>query len=258
MLAQMVNTTTNATTTTVEEMGAADAARRVFDALTVDLENMANVNGLSVVCTQDSKHNTCLAFLTEGRGPSGATNGRFMAIAYQLNGNNLTRSVDPVTWDNLQVGQAAVTAASSSTASTSVLASSALRFQTVVLLDNGTTVPLPDSSSSSSTANVSWESTTVNNSPLPAGYYSLIRSIAPVDPLNPRVKGLMVGLATLDGESINLPNAGQMATALLSPVGSQTPIDAWEADRGASTFLHAYPKPAVTALNLGQQIYILQ
>ncbi|HEY0256303.1 MAG TPA: prepilin-type N-terminal cleavage/methylation domain-containing protein [Candidatus Methylacidiphilales bacterium] len=253
MLSGMVSMTATAIHLNHEEMDAADNSRKILDALATDLDYRSDANGVSVLVSQDTNQNTTLAFLTQSRGPSDVPGTRYMAISYQLNGHNLTRSATPITWGTAQLG--AATAATTTSGTASVLASTGLRFQAVLLLDNGTTLPLP---ASAPATEQSWETTTVNGETLPTGFYNLVLSTSPADPNNPRVSGIIVAVATLDGQSIKLGNAGQMGTSFSSPTGTQTAVDAWQANLAAITLTHAYPKPALSALNLGQQTYTLK
>lgn len=254
LVSQMLDMTTRAAHMAHQEMTAADGTRRALDALGGDLENLANANGLSVLVSSDQSNNTVLSFLTESRGPAGTTS-RFMAVAYELSEASIIRSVTPIPWNQPQV--AAATANLAGSGVTSMITPNALRFQTVLLLDNGTTLTVSQSALSS-TASAAWKTSTVNGETLPSGTYGLVLSTPPVDPNNPRVSGLMVGVAVLDEQSIKMGNASQMGEAFGSPQNGETPMDVWEVIQNSSSFVTGYPAPAVQALSLGQQIYTLK
>jgi len=248
LLAELLGNAVNATHFTRQEMNASDSARQVLDALGADLENMIGVNGLTLLVSQDANNNTTLSFLTESRAPSTQTDARFMSVAYRLTNGNIIRSISPMLWTTTGLATAMAETASSSTSS--VLALAGLRLEAVLVLDNGSIVPLSQ--------NGSWLISTVNGEQLPAGCYGLVLSTPPADPNNPKVSAIVVGVATLDEQSFKLGTAKNMGGSLPSPSSEQTPVDEWDAVRGTSQFTQSYPLPAVSALCFGQQFYTLK
>ncbi len=245
LLAQATGFITMATSITQKQISATQTERTVMDALEADLANAVTQNGMTVFVRQDSQDppNVQLAFLTRGRGPSSTspTTLRFMAVAYLLNGNMLTRRVTPVLWSTVDLNDAVVGTATSTTNQFSVLSNSILRLEAVVQLDDGSIAPL-------STSNPSWLANASQ------GFSGFVLTTSPVSAsATPRVRSIIVAISALDGQLLRLPGASTMGRKLRSTPAGETPLDYWDSQI-ASGVLNAYPKPVVAGLEIYQRI----
>lgn len=246
MLLQIFNNTVAATQASRQQLDATQQNRFVIDALHGDLANLVVQEGAATVFVQEEPLAARVVFLTRSRGPDGAQDFRFLAVAYQLNGNSLRRHSTPVSWTKPDLMKEALSADSSSTAST--LSESILRFQIMLNLDNGATVLL-------STAGP-WLSAQLIDEQVPDGYSALLLAGPRPDPVQPRVRSLTVAVAALDPLSLRLPDVSNMGSALGLPEPGQTYAEAW-ATAANSGALAAFPAPAVRSLRIAQSTFPL-
>ena len=263
MAVQILSFTLQVSLSSSHQLDASQRCRAVLDAIGADLTNLVVTNG-STVLVQDTGGTVQLAFLSSGRGPNTATDFRLLTVGYQFvttgpnQGINRTTSVVPWETANLLAQSANPTG----TPATSVLAKSIVRFDAVALLDNGQIVLLTPPTPTPPATTVSWitTTTTANGQAVPAGWSALVLAQALPDPNNPRVKALIIGVASLDDQTFNLPNVSGMTNQLTAPAllagQAQTPVDAWNAAIDAGN-LTSDPKPAVTSLRLDQRTYTL-
>jgi prepilin-type N-terminal cleavage/methylation domain-containing protein len=248
MLSQIFSTTVLATSYSQRRMEATRQARAVLDTMRQDLANLVVENGAATVFAKADGQNSKLVFVTYRRGPLGATEPRFMSISYSLDGTQMqvTRSYSLIPWNTVDL---MTNALSPATPVSQVVAEGALRFEVVVLLDNGNVVPL--------TAAGPWIDTTWPGITDMQGFSELHMAGTIADPANPKVRALTVAVASVDEKSLRLPNAGNIATVLISPTAGQTPFEAWFGviDQGG---LSACPRPAVAALRVLQRTFPLQ
>ena len=248
LLSQMMGHATNATHRTYQEVDSARGVRASLDFLRADIENMINVNGLTLLVRQDGANNTQLVFLTQGRGPAAGEGGRCIAVAYTLlPTGELDHRVASVSWSQIDLVTGALSALSAPTAST--LVTGCLRFEAMAVLDNGIAVPLTQAGG--------WRVATLNGTALPSGFYGLVLSSGPVNAANPRVRSLLVGTAALDPQSYKLPRASLIAGQLASPASSGDLVETWNQNR-KTVQAAGYPKPAVAALSFAEQVYPLK
>lgn len=233
-----------------QHLDATQCTRVVLDALESDLSNLIAENGLTAVVAQDASDNTRLAFLTRGRGPdnSGSDPSRFLAVGYALSGNEMQRKLFPVTW-NVHDLMGAVTGVFASTTS-NAFGKSIVRFEVSAILDSGTTVSLSQTGT--------WKTDTVNGQTIASPFSALMlhNYLATTDTAL-HIRSLVVAVAALDEQSINLPNAKNIGSSLPSPSGSQTPMDAWNAALASGAIDH-YPPPAQAALHFDQRTFQLK
>jgi prepilin-type N-terminal cleavage/methylation domain-containing protein len=263
MAVQILSFTLQVSVSSSHQLDATQRCRAVLDAIGADLTNLMVPNG-STVLVQDTSGTVQLAFLSSSRGPNTAgTDFRLLTVGYQLitTGTNqgINRTTSPVQWGTTDLLAQSVTTTGTTT---SILAKSIVRFDAVALLDNGQTVLLTPPTPTPPATTVSWVTTTTTASgqTVPSGWSALVLAQALPDPNNPRVKALIIGVASLDDQTFNLPNVSTMGSQLTPPTVSagqaQTPVDAWNAAIDAGN-LKSFPKPAVTSLRLDQRTYTL-
>ncbi|PTY04487.1 hypothetical protein DB346_03365 [Verrucomicrobia bacterium LW23] len=242
LLLQIFSGTVRATQNSHRQMVAMRQARMVLDPLRKDLTALVAQGEAATIFVRQDSGNATLAFLTRNRGPQGVSDFRFLAVAYELAGTQLTRKAEIVTWgqpDLMAQALAAVTAPN-----VAPLSNSVLRFEVMVVLDNGTTEPL-------STAGP-WKSDTALGETVPSGFYALrLAGGAAPDPAAPRVRSLTVAVATVEESILRLPGATNIGALLPSPAAGQTPHEAWNTliNSGA---LNAIPQPAISTMRIVQ------
>jgi hypothetical protein len=161
-------------------------------------------------------------------------------VAYRLENDELVRRSTEVTWEQSDLVNRIVGAASSGTVS--VIAPGILRFEAVAVLENGNIVP------------VSAGSATIFGQPVPDGFVGL--SLTASNPA-PRVVAIIVAVAALDSQSLRLPRAAEIAALLPSPSAGETPMEAWSKVISAGG-LNGISQPAVSALQIAQRSYSLK
>jgi prepilin-type N-terminal cleavage/methylation domain-containing protein len=231
-----------------KQINATQADRTVLDALENDLASAVTQKGMTVYISQDGQNNIQLAFLTQGRGPSSvnAADFRLMAVTYLLNGTQLTRQVTPVLWGDTNLTGIVIGTALSSTYSSSttfsVLSNRILRLDAVVQLD--------DSSIASYSSNATWLNPVSGSS-----FSGLILSTSPINASSPpRVRSIIVAIAAVDGQILQLPGASTMGSKLGPPSPAYpTPLDYWQNQIESGVF-NGFPKPAVAGLEFYQRI----
>jgi prepilin-type N-terminal cleavage/methylation domain-containing protein len=240
LLSQIASHTLQTTRTVTQQMDATQRARAVLDALAVDLEGLAAENGLTLFA-KTTASNTELAFLTQTRGPSGVAGFRNMAVVYRLENGELVRRGAEVTWEQSDLVNRIVGAASSP--DPSVIAPGILRFEAVAVLENGDVVPVTQAGTGS-----------LFGRAIPDGFVGL--PLHPADAPS-RVVGLIVAVAALDSQSLRLPGAAEIGALLPSPTVGETPLEAWTKAVSAGE-LGGIPRPAVSALQIAQRSFSLK
>ncbi len=248
VLSQLLNATVLATTTSQKQIEATRQSRAVLDTMRQDLASLVTENGASTVFAKTDGLNSQLVFVTYRRGPQGMTAPRFTAISYTLDGAKMqiSRNYSQIAWNATDLMTAALSPASSVS---NVVSEGTLRFEVVLLLDNGSVVSLSDAGS--------WIDTTWNGDAVPNGFSALRLAGATIDASKPRVRALTVAVASVDKGSLLLPNVGNIPTALVSPASGKTPLEAWVSiiDQGG---LANAPRPAVAALRVLQLTFPVQ
>ncbi|XHR30591.1 MAG: hypothetical protein ACFUZC_08510 [Chthoniobacteraceae bacterium] len=245
LLAQISGNTLQTTRISKQHLDATQCTRMVLDALESDLSNLISENGLTAVVAQDASNNTRLAFLTRGRGPdsSGSDSSRFLAVSYELSGNEIQRKLSPIAWSTLDL-MGVVTGAFTSTTSNE-FGKGVLRFEVAAILDSGTTVSLSQTGA--------WKTSYVNGQTIASPFSALVlRNYLETTGTALHIRSLVVAVAAMDEQNLNLPNAKNMGSSLPSPTGTQTPMEAWNAAITSGSLAH-YPRPAQAALHIDQR-----
>jgi hypothetical protein len=86
--------------------------------------------------------------------------------------------------------------------------------------------------------------------------YALVPAGTSIVTTNPRVRGLVIGIVSIDDQSALLSGgnvAGNMAAKFAFTNNDQTPSQAWNASiDGSPSSLVGFPKPAVAGLHIDQ------
>jgi type II secretory pathway component PulJ len=247
MLSQIFNNTVAATQASRQQLDASQQNRLVLEALRADLANLVTLEEAATVFVEADSAGDRLVFLTRSRGPQGTMDYRFLAVAYELDGNTLTRRSAPVTWEDADLLAGAFTATTSS--ARNFLSSSALRFKITVNLDNGSSVPLGGTGP--------WVSNDLRGKSVPEGYSALLLANGVPDPAAPRARSLTVTVAAVDPVSLRLPGASGLGSALGGTTGGQGYLEAWLKIQNDGEQLESFPRPAVNALRMEQSTYTL-
>ena len=251
-IAQMTLQTSQATTARME---GTEAARKILDSLDRDLGLSASgprldfVNSeLSVLGRITANGTPELAFLTTGRGPSGATPPRFLAVAYSMINDVVARTYVPVGWNATNLMQASASAAASpplAGSERSELTGGVLQFAVVLLLEDG------------SIASLAAMEGPILPTPLPAwgkrvvlpglGQWTLLQPLRspaplPLSPATARVASLLVALATIDERSYRLIDPA--ALPLFPAPTTSDPSKEWESELTSLTL----PNPVRSAI----------
>lgn len=242
LLLQVSDHTLRATQTSQQQISATKQSRAVLDSLESDLSTAVLKYGLSIL-TNTTGTNTVLAFLTNERGPSGASGFRCAAIAYDLATNRLQRRFSPVAWDDRDLVLRTASAAGSSQISN--LATGILRFEAVAELENGDIVPLSLCSSDE-----------LLGETLSGGFRALNITDASAPSTGQRVVALIVAVAAVDEQNLALPGVEGIAAKLASPSAGETPMEVWRSAL-ADGDLDSIPRPALAALRMTQQTFPL-
>jgi len=239
LVAQIAQMTLQTSQATVARMEGTEASRKLMDSLDRDLDlaapgpRHALVNGqISVLARVSSNGSPELAFLTTGRGPSGTTPPRFLAVAYSMTNDVVARTYAPVGWNTTNLMQAAGNAAGSPPSAGSErsdLTGGVLQFAVTLLLEDGSIASLAD-----------MESPILPN-PLPAwgkrvvlpgsGQWTLLQplrspAILPLSSATARVASLLVAVATIDESNYRLIDPATLP--LFSQPITSDPSKEWE------------------------------
>ena len=247
MLFQIFNNTVAATQASRQQMDATQQGRQVLDSLGEDLTYLVLQEGAATIFVKDDGPNSRITFLTRSRGPKDAADFRFLAVSYRLEGNELVRGTAPVAWSDKELMPRAL--AADTVADPEILTQNALRFQFMLILDNGQTVPLSQPGL--------WKTNTLSETQLPPDYYALTLAGPVTDPANPRVRSIAVAVAALDPQNMKFKVADSLAVALGNPALGQTPSEKWNAAL-ATGDLSGFPRPVVTALRVVQSTFPLR
>ncbi len=246
MLSQVSLNTVQAITSSRNQMEATREARGVLDALQEDLSNLVTENGMATIFVKADGLNSQLIFVPRRRGSQGSTSSRFMAVSYALEGTRMVRKYSLIPWNEVDLMSSALQ--SLATGSESVVADGVLRFELVLLLDTGELVSLATTGS--------WKDTNWNGVALSDSYSALYLSGTTVNSSQAKVRALTVAVATMDGQSVRLPNAQNMSATLSSTAIGKTPLESWTSVINAGKLVPA-PRPAASALRILQETYFL-
>ena len=233
------------------QMDSAQEARIVLDTISADLNNCI-VTSNTPLFAMISSSNSQLLFVTRTRGPSSVADFRLMAVSYELANNKVLRRTAEITWPDADVARAALSVIPSTNAS--VLAEGVLRFDSTVVLNDGTVTQL------STGAGAAWTTTTWQGKSLPDQCVALLPPATTVmsGTNTLRVKALVVGVATLDPRSLrNISHLGVDPTSILPATsGSSTPVEAWSAvASGTASTTQKVPAALLSSLLISQQSY---
>jgi len=260
ILAQMLGFTARTTGLSSHQMSATQNARLVLDAMDRDFASLLSQNGETVcvlpLTTSNPKVSSFqIAFLSNARGPvSAGSQFRYLAVTYtyQFTNSQVIRETEPITWSLSNPMQELL--APTGTVQSSPLASYVLAFEAVLSLDDGSTVPLPSSTSTPDT----WWTTTINGQALPNNYIALVLSKPPINPSNRRVRAITVAIAALDKQTFQFPNIANINPDLASPtINNQTPVESWNSALSQGN-PSGVPSVAIATLHFDQRSFPLR
>lgn len=236
VLLQVAQSTFALTQDSNRRMDATQNARAALDSLETDLSHLVAEYGLGLCIAQvHSTNSPQFAFLTRGRTSAGS-DGRLLAVFYELSAGDFQRRAAPVLWTNASLIDATFGAVPPAGTLSSV-ATGIVRMEAVVTLEDGTIHPLAGPGVLTNTL----AGRTLGNGFLAVG---------------PRVRSLTVAVATVDAQSLQLPNVTRLGGDLPAAAGGRTPLDAWnEAVTGGA--LDGYPASVRSSLCLLQKTYLL-
>lgn len=256
VLLQITNQTLQASRTATQQIDSTQSARIVIDALSKDISDAITSNGATIL-VKAVNGVPSLSFLVSGRGPASAAS-RILSVNYQLQKSNLTRAYNAIEWSFISSSSpslliaaetaSAVTSPSSGSAR-SKLASGILQFSVLAVLEDGSmvsvlTAPAGDAWGASGT--VLFDGQTV-----PTSWVALVPSRPPMpSPLNSataRVKALMVAVASVDEQSLQLID---QALPTFSQPTSGDPVPVWEAELATKTL----PGPVRSAIRFHSKV----
>lgn len=248
MLLQISSQSLQATRTSRNKIESEKRARAVLDSLSTDFANRVAGPNTPVFVKQDGG-NLQLVFLTRTRGPAGATDFRFLAVAYELSENRILRKTAPVQWSQADLLPLMLSALSSVTFST--IAHGILRFEATVILSDGTRTPL------NTDASVAWMSEKWQGSALPTGFQVLL--IPKPTGSGLRAHALVIGAAALNDSNLEKLSSTGVGDLDLLPnaTGTESPADAWS--RVLSSALpDGIPSEVMSSISLLQQTFSLR
>ena len=249
LVGQIVSSVLQTTQVSQQRLDAAARARAVMQAIGKDLDALVAEQGLSVFIKQNAGGNMEMAFLTRGRPPtSPGTPGdsRFLAVDYQLDGQDLERKFTTVNWTDYDLLTGAVSGSKANNAS--VLARGVLKFSIVAVLDNGEIQTVSTSSPGLSG--------TVNGQDIPESFYAV--NLKGNAGSARYVRALIVGVATVDEQSVKLLGSkfSNLSSALATPNNGEVPIDVWK--KNIDQLGAGYPSRALAAIHLAQNTFVLK
>jgi prepilin-type N-terminal cleavage/methylation domain-containing protein len=248
LLLQMSSQSLQVTRTARYKIESEKRARAVLDTLAADFAN--RVDGPTApVLVKQSGGDLQLIFLTRSRGPIGAADFRFLAVAYELAGNQLVRKTAVVAWNQADLLAPMLQALSSP--DSTVIADGILRFEASVVLSDGRRAPL------NTAAAVAWLSDTWQSTSLPSGFQALRIPKFPLTEL--RALALVVGVAAIDDSNLEKLTARGLSGLALLPgaTGEDSAADVWS-DVLASGGSNNAPAEALSSLSFLQQTFPLR
>lgn len=245
LLLQISGSTLQATRASRQQLEASQQSRQALDGLAADLAHVVTENGLSLFAAQDSQSNSRLLFLTRSRPPnvSGGSPARLLAVCYELQGTTLIKRISPVTWTESALPTAIFSAITSN--DVIELAQGILRFEAVVVLQDGRVLDLSQPGG--------WKQTSILGQTIPEPFHGL-RLQGSADQ---RVRSLIVGVAAVDRQSLQLAGTSEIGSDLPSPRNGQTPLEAWSVALDTAA-INTTSKSALRALRLDQRSYLLK
>ena len=252
-----------------EQINANQNCRSVTDALASDLASVVTQNGAPILvnCDADQGYNLQLAFITARRAStSSGADSRWLAVAYQLVNHQVIRRVAPVPWSQTNYVNAINDAINNP--AYSVIASSVLRFEGVVVLDAPATDGTATNNIEPLTSPGAWLSDKTANGttvspPVSPTSLALVLTDTPVVPATPRTQSLIVAVAAVDSPSFQiLDGSGRLDDFVNTLQGGallagKTPADVWNGPV-AKGQLANFPRPPVEALQMLQRTYNLR
>ncbi len=223
-------------------------ARVVLDSLAADFASRVTGENFPVFVRQQGG-DLEMAFLTRSRGPAGASDFRFLAVAYELKKGQMLRKTTEVTWSQADLVQPVLDALMAEDGK--VLSEGILRVEASAVLTDGGVVPLD------SGTEVDWLSSNWLGTELPEGYRALL--LPRTDSSGVKAEALIVGVAGVDLSNWDrLEAIGVSAKSLLPVVTeNQTPADLWNGILLEENSL-GVPASILSALALSQQIFSLR
>jgi prepilin-type N-terminal cleavage/methylation domain-containing protein len=219
LLGQLLGVTARTTSLSRQQLNATREARTVLDALQEDLENMVTEHEAGTIFVKPDGNNSTVTFLTRRRAPSGMADVRFLAVTYELQGTQLMRNVSEIQWSDVDlVTEAFLTP---NAALSGKVANGILRFEIVLLLDNGEFVLLSESGT--------WTTNEWNDVSLPEDFAALRLTGVRRDPAAPKVCGLTVAVAAIDPDLLSRPNVAEAVNELEPAASGATPLESWNA-----------------------------
>jgi type II secretory pathway component PulJ len=229
MLLQVVNGILQSTRVQTQQMDSTGAARRALDIMAVDLSG-AVVNESAAVLVGP----TNLALITDRRGTN-ASNHRFLAVTYSMNGTQLVRAYRSVSFNEANLLTAAQ---ETNNAAVTSLTDGILAWNLRVVTTSG-----PQATTNTDTTN--YAAALYNGFAVPAGWKALITaSPAFASSLTNRAQALEVWIAAVDEQNRRiLEDAGNLATAQTA-LGSNPAL--WRAAIDSANI----PLPAKSAIRI--------
>jgi len=229
MLLQVVNGILQSTRVQTQQMDSTGAARRALDIMAVDLSG-AVVNESAAVLAGPAN----LALITDRRGTN-ASNHRFLAVTYGLNGNQLMRTYRSVSFNETNLLTAAQ---ETNNAAVTSLTDGILAWNLRVVTTSG-----PQATTNTDTTN--YAAALYNGFAVPPGWKALITaSPAFASSLTNRAQALEVWIAAVDEQNRRiLEDAGNLATAQTA-LGSNPTL--WRAAIDSANI----PLPAKSAIRI--------
>lgn len=220
LLLQIANQTLQASRTTTQQLNATQDARRALDMLASDIANAVITGGATILF--QGQNPPTLAMLTTGRGPNGqgAIANRFIGVSYELNNREFIRGYSAVEYTTSNLLTEIENAATPP--DKSVLAKGVLQFTVLANLEDGTTKPLDNLPNSAEVGSGgSYSGYTV-----PSNWTALVPASYPVNKTAPRVRSLLVAIATVDEQNLSTFE-GKLPT-FTQP--SSDPVSTWESE----------------------------
>jgi prepilin-type N-terminal cleavage/methylation domain-containing protein len=219
LLGQMLGVTARTTSLSRQQLNATREARAVLDSLQEDLEHIVTEHEAATIFVKPDGLNSTVTFLTRRRAPSGMADVRFLAVTYKLQGTQLMRNVSGVEWSDVDLVSEAFPAPNTDLSGN--IANGILRFEIVLLLDNGEFVPL--------SASGTWTTDKWNDVSLPETFAALRLTGVRRDPAAPKVRALTVAVAAIDPDLLSRPNVAEAANELKPAASGGTPLESWNA-----------------------------
>jgi len=240
LLLQISNGVLMATHASQHKLEARAQARMALDALAQDM--LCRINRFGGALLVNTTGAPRLALLVESRGYE--ADSRFVAVNYEHENGEIRQSFNTATWSTASLTSALVTHANTTTLSRGVL-----RFELMLTLSDGRTVPVREAGE--------WLSDTVDGKALPSGYHALNLD----DASRTRVRAITVAIAVVSEHGYQQLVSGERleeaADALPLPTLSHPyALELWQEalDTGA---LSSLPELAARSIQLAGMTYPL-